>query len=160
MVLEAFKQIYKYGLLRYSEELHVDSGTEFKGEVLKLVKEHSVPVKSAVTKYYRNFTAFVENFNKMFAHRLFKPQDAQELQSGEDSKIWVKNLQKFVSKLNSTKLDRVSTTPPKAVKLENVELRMKPYEPEKVTPTNGLYHYLLELSKEKADSKKRATDNI
>jgi len=63
-VVEMFKDIYKKGPLRYPEELHVDSGTEFKGNVLKLMKEHNVTVKSVVTKYHHKFAAFVENFNK------------------------------------------------------------------------------------------------
>ena len=94
---KALKDIYKKGPLGYPNELHVDSGTEFKGEVIKLAKEHNIVIKSVVTRYHHNFTAFVGNFNKILAQRLFKPQDAQELRSGEDSKIWVKNLQKFVT---------------------------------------------------------------
>jgi len=159
-VAERFKDIYKKGPLRYPEELHVDLGTEFKGEVLKLMKEQDVSVKSVVTKYHHSFTAFVENFNKTLAGRLFKPQDAQELFSGEDSKIWVKNLQKFVSNLNNRKLKRLGMTPAQAIKLDSVELKIKPYEPEKVAPTDGLYRYLLEPGEENADSKRRATDNI
>ena len=159
-VAEMFKDIYKKGPLKYPEELHVDSGTEFKGEVLKLMKENNVPVKSVVTKYHHSFTAFVENFNKQLAMMLFKPQDAQELRSGKDSKIWVKNLMKFVTKLNNRKLDRTKMTPSKAIKLENVELKIKPYEPEDVAPVDGLYRYLLEPGEENSDSKRRATDNI
>ena len=34
-VAEMFKDIYRKGPLRYPGELHVDSGTEFKGEVIK-----------------------------------------------------------------------------------------------------------------------------
>ena len=96
-VAEALKDIYKKGPLGYPNELHVDWGTEFKAKVIKLAKEHNVLIKSVVTKYHHSFTAFVENFNKILAQRLFKPPDAQELRSGEDSKIWVKNLQKFVT---------------------------------------------------------------
>ena len=82
-----FKDIYKKGPLRYPQDLHVDSGTEFKGGVLKVMKEHNVSVKNVVTKYHHNFTTFVKRYNKTLAERLFKPQDGQELQSGEDSKI-------------------------------------------------------------------------
>ena len=57
-----------------------------------------------VTKYHHNFTDFVENFDKQLALKLFKPQDTQDIRSGEDSKIWVKNLQMFLTKLNNTKL--------------------------------------------------------
>lgn len=159
-VAEAFKSIYRKGPLKYPQELHVDSGTEFKGAVLKLMKEHGVPVKSVVTKYHHSFTAFVENFNKTLAERLFKIQDAQELHSGEDSKIWVKYLYKIVSGLNSTKLERVGTTPAKAIKLEKVTLKIKPYEKEEIAPTDGLYRYLLEPGEENADQRRRATDNI
>ena len=72
----------------------------------------------------------------------------------------MKNLQKLVSKLNNTKLDRVGMTPTKAVKLESVELKIKPYEPEEIAPADGLYRYLLEPEEENADSKRRAMDNI
>ena len=158
-VADAFKDIYKKGPLKYPEELHVDSGTEFKGGVLKLMKENNVHVKSVVTKYHHSFTAFVENFNKLLAIMLFKPQDAQELESGKDSKIWVKNLQKFVTKLNSRKLDWIGITPAKAIKFESVELKIKPYKPEDPAPTDGLYRYLLEPGEENSDGKRRATDN-
>ena len=155
---EMFKNIYKKGPLKYPEALHVDSGTVFKGDVFKLLKEHSVPVKSVVTKYHHSFTAFVETFNKLLAIMLFKPRD--ELKSGKDSKIWVKNLQKFVTKLNNSKLKRIVMTPEKAKKLENVELKLKPYEPQDVAPTDGLYRCLLESGEENKDTKRRATDNI
>ena len=65
-----------------------------------------------------------------------------------------------MSKLNNTKLDRVGMTPAKAVKLESVELKIKPYEPEEIAPADGLYRYFLEPGDENADSKRRATDNI
>lgn len=145
--------------MKYPEALHVDSGNVFKGDVFKLMKEHSVPIKSVVTKYHHSFTAFVETFNKLLAIMLFKPQDAQEVKSGKDSKIWVKNLQKFVTKLNNSKLKRIGMTPAKAKKLENVELKLKPYEPQDVAPTDGLYRYLLESGEENKDTKRRATDN-
>ena len=86
-VAEMFKDIYKKGPLKYSKELHVDNDTEFKAVVLKLMKEHDVKVVSATTKYHHNFTAFIERFNKTLAERLFKAQDAQELQNpSKDSK--------------------------------------------------------------------------
>ena len=73
---------------------------------------------SATKKYHHNFTAFIERFNKTFAKQLFKDQDAQELQNPtEDSKIWVKYLQKAVTRLNSEKTRMLGMTPAKAVKL-------------------------------------------
>ena len=64
-VAEMFKDIYKKGPLRYLKELHVDNGTEFKADVQKLMKEHDVKMVSVTTKYYHNFTAFIERFNKV-----------------------------------------------------------------------------------------------
>ena len=160
-VADAFADIYKKGPLKYPKELHVDGGTEFKSQVDKLMGEHSVKVKRVTTKYHHHFTAFVENFNKTLAERLFKIQDAQELNDPtKDSKTWVKHLYKLVTKLNNTKLDRIGMTPAKAVKLDNVELKIKPYSEEKVLPVDGLYRYLLNPGEENDDQKRRATDNI
>ena len=78
-VEEMFKDIYKKGPLKYPEELHVDNGPEFKSGVDKLMNDHKVIVKRVTTKYHHKFMAFVENFNKTLAQRLFKIQDAQEL---------------------------------------------------------------------------------
>ena len=160
-VADMFKDIYKKGPLRYPEELHVDNGTEFKKEVDKLMEEHNVTVKRVTTKYHHKFTAFVENFNKTLAQRLFKVQDAQEMNDlSKDSKTWVKHLYKIVASINNTKLDRISTKPSKAVKLENVALTIEKYPEEGVAPEDGLYRYLLQPGEEHGDQKRRAADNI
>ena len=159
-VADMFKDIYKMGPLKYPEELHVDSGTEFKGAVIKLMKEKNVLLKSVVTKYHHSFTAFVENFNKTLAEKLFKIQDAQELFTGKDSKTWVKYLNKIVSQLNNRKLKRIDMKPTKAIKLDSVDLKLKPYPKEELAPEDGLYRYLLEPGEENTDTKRRATDNI
>jgi len=68
-VAERFADIYKKGALKYPAELHVDNGTEFKADVLKLMKKKDVKVVSATTKYHHNFTAFVERFNKIVCQK-------------------------------------------------------------------------------------------
>ena len=134
-VADMLRDVYKKGPLKYPKELHVDNGSEFKADVLKLMKEHDVKVISVTTKYHHNFTAFFERFNKTLGERLFKAQDAQELQNPtKDSKIWVKYLQKAVSRLNSEKTRMLGMTPARAVKLESVELKIKPYPQEEVAP--------------------------
>ena len=141
-VAEMLKDVYKKGSLRYPKELHVDNGTEFKADVLKLMKEHDVKVVSVTTKYHHKFTAFVERFNKNLGERLFKAQHAQELQNPtKDSKIWVKYLQKAVTRLNSEKTRMLGMTPAKAIKLDKVELKIKMRLGEKVLPEDGLYRY-------------------
>ena len=160
-VANMLKDAYKKGPLKYPKELHVDNGTEFKADVLKLMKEHDVKVVSATTKYHHNFTAFVERFNKILGERLFKAQDAQELQNPtKDSKIWVKYLQKAVSKLNSEKTRMLGMTPAKAVKLDNVELKVKPHLKERILLEDGLYRYLYQPGELEGGDRRRATDMI
>ena len=138
-----FKDIYKKEPLRYPEELHVDKGSKFMSDVEKLMNEHKVIVKRVTTKYYHKFLAFVENFNKTLAQRLFKIQDAQELNDPtKDARTWVKHLYKIVSSINNTKLDRIGIKPKDAVKLKEVTLNVKYYPKEEVLSEDGLYRYL------------------
>ena len=160
-VAEMFADIYKRGPLKYPKELHVDNGTEFKAGVLKLMKEHDVKVVSVTTKYHHNFTTFVERFNKTLAERLFKAQDAQELENPtKDSKIWVKYLFKSVQKLNSEKTQMLRMAPAKAIKLENVTLNIKDYPKEDTLPVDGLYRYLYQPGELEGGKTRRATDLI
>ena len=158
-VADMLRDIYKKGPLRYPKEFHIDNGTEFKADVLKLMKEKGVKVVSATTKYHHNFTAFIERFNKTLAERLFKAQDAQELENPtKDSKIWVKYLQKAVTRLNSEKTRMLGMTPAKAIKLESVELKVKPYPKEEILPEDGLYRYLYQPGELEGGDRRRATD--
>ena len=160
-VSEMFKDIYKKGPLGYPEKLHIDNGTEFKSDVDKLMKEHNVIVNRVTTKYYHKFMAFAENFNDTLAQRLFKIQDAKELNNPlKDSRTWVKPLYKIVSSINNTKLDRIGMTPAKAVKLENVTLNVKYYPKEEVLPEDGLYRYLYQPGELEGGQQKRATDMV
>ena len=87
------KDVYKKGPLRYPKELHVDNGTEFKAGSLEADEgEHDVKVISVTTKYHHNFTAFVERFNKTLGERLFKAQDAQELQNPRKTRKFGSNI--------------------------------------------------------------------
>ena len=125
------------------------------------MKERDVKVISVTTKYHHNFTAFVERFNKTLGERLFKAQDAQELQNPtKDSKIWVKYLQKAVTRLNNEKTQMLGMTPAKAVKLDKVELKIKPYPKEEVAPEDGLYRYLYQPGELEGGQQRRATDMI
>ena len=160
-VAEMFKDIYKKGPLKYPEKLHVDSGTEFKSNVLSLMKEHEVEVKSVTTKYHHRFTSFVENFNKTLAERLFKIQDSQELNNpSKDSRVWVKYLYRIVGQLNNSKLKRTGLKPSQAIKLENVTLKFDDFPKEEPLETDGLYRYLYEPGELEGGQQRRATDMI
>ena len=78
-VVDMLEDIYKKGPLKYPEIFQCDNGSEFKGDVTKLLEKHGVKINKTTTKYHHRFTAFVERMNRTVAERLYKIQDAQEL---------------------------------------------------------------------------------
>ena len=94
----------------------------------------------------------VEAFNKELAKLLFKPMDDQELQDLEKvSKIWVKNLNKIVNKMNNTvsSVSKLDAIPPEKI-----------YSEETVLPEDGLYRYLYQPGEQHGDQKRQVTDLI
>ena len=75
--------IYKFGPLKYPKIFQCDNGSEFKGDVTKMLEKNEVKIRCVMTKYKHTHTAFVEALNKILAERLFKIQDAQELNDPE-----------------------------------------------------------------------------
>ena len=69
--------IYKVGPLTFPQIFQCDNGSEFKGDVTKMLEKNEVKIQQVMTKYKRTHTAFVEAMNKILAERLFKVQDAQ-----------------------------------------------------------------------------------
>ena len=79
----------------------------------------------------------MEAFNKELAKLLFKPMDAQELQDPEKvSKIWVRNLNKAVNKMNNTVSSMIGMKPKDTIKVDTVPLD-KTYPEETVLPEDG-----------------------
>ena len=86
------------------------------------MEKHNVKINRDTTKYHHRFTAFVERMNKTLAERLFKIQDAQELNDPKnDSKTWVKHLQNIIKKMNSEITAMIKMKPKDAVKIDHVE---------------------------------------
>ena len=87
-------------------------------------------------KYAHTHTAFVEALNKILAERLFKVQDAQELNDPEKvSATWVKHLYGLVDELNNTETEIIGMKPKDAIKLNEVPLvDRERYPPEEVLP--------------------------
>ena len=132
----------KDGLSKYSKVFQIDNGSEFKGEVTKLLETHNVDIRRATTKYRHTHTTSVESFNKVLEGLLFKPMDPQELQNSKKvSKIWVKNLDPAVKRLNNTVPSTIGMKPKDAIKLDTVPLDKK-YPEETVLLEDGLYRYL------------------
>ena len=154
--------IYKVGPLKYSKIFQCDNGSEFKGEVTKMLEKQEVKIQRVMTKYKHTQTAFVEALNKILAERLFKVQDAQELNDPEKvSSRWVKHLYGLVDELNDTETEMIGMKPKDAIKLDEAPLvNRKSYSPEEVLPEDGLYQYLLQPGEEQDDQRCRATDRI
>ena len=106
--------------------------------------------------------AFVEALNKILAERLFKVQDAQELNDPEKVLArWVKHLYGLVDENNNTETEMIRMKPKDAIKLKEVPLvSQEIYPPENTLPEDGLYQYLLQPSEEHNDQRCRATDRI
>ena len=161
-VAEMIADIYKVGPLTYPFILQCDNGSKFKGGVTKLLEKHGIKIQHAMTKYKHTHTAFVEALNKILTERLFKVQDAQELNDPEKvSATWVKHLCGLVVELNNTQADMTGMKPSDAIKLNEVPLvNRQNYPPEDTLPEDGLYQYLLQPSEEHDDQRCRPPDRV
>ena len=102
-VAEMIADIYKVGPLTYPSTFQCDNGSKFKGEVTKMLEKQGVKIWQVTTKYKHTHTAFVEALNKILTEKLFKVQDAQELNDPEKvSSRWVKHLYGLADELNDT----------------------------------------------------------
>ena len=99
---------------------------------------------------------------KILTERLFKVQDAQELNDPEKvSSRWVKHLYGLVDELNNKETEMIGMKPKDAIKLNEVPLvDRESYPEEEVLPEDGLYRYLLQPGEEHDDQRHRATDKI
>ena len=154
--------IYKVGPLAYSKIFQCDNGSEFKGQVTKMLEKQEVNIRRVMTKYKHTHTAFVEALNKILAERLFKVQGAEELNDPEKvSSRWVKHLYRLVDELNDMETEMIGMKPKDAIKLKEVPLvAQESYPPEEVLPEDGLYRYLSQPGEEHDDQRCRETDRI
>ena len=116
-VLEA---VYKKGGdFKYPKIFQSDNGSEFNSKVTKLLESYSAGIKRATTKYKHTHTAFVETFNKELAKELFKPMDARELNDPDKiSRMWVRNLENTVKRMNNSKTTMIDMKPKDSRKLQ------------------------------------------
>ena len=143
-VAEMITDICKVGPLKYPKIFQCDNGSKFKGEVTKMLAQEEVKIRRVTRKYKHTHTAFFEDLNKMLAERLFKVQDAQELNDPEKVSLrWVKHLYGLVDELNNMETEMIGMKPKDAIKLKEVPLvARESYLPEEVLPEDGLYRYL------------------
>ena len=122
-VAEMIADIYKVGPLMYPKVFQCDNGSEFKGEVTKMLEKHDIKIQRVTMKYKHTHTAFVEALNKILAERLFKVQDVQQLNDPEKvSATWVKHLYGLVDELNNTETEMIGMKPKDAIVLDQVPL--------------------------------------
>ena len=161
-VAEMIADIYKVGPLTYPKIFQCDNGSEFKGKVTKMLEKNEVKIQRVTTKYKYTHTAFVEALNKILAERLFKIQDAQELNDPEKvSSRWIKHLHGLVDELNDMETEMIGMKPKDTIKIKEVPLvNREAYPPEEVLPEDGLYRYVLQPGEEHNDQQRRATDRI
>ena len=168
-VAEMIADTYKVGPLTYPKIFQCDNGNEFKAEVTKLLEKHEVKIRHMTTKYKHTHTAFVEALNKMLTERLFKVQDAQELNDPDKvSATWVRHLYGLVFLYLYGLVDELSLwiqtigmKPKDAIKLNQVPLvNQENYPEEDTLPEDGLYQYLLQAGEEHDDQQRRATDRV
>ena len=89
----------------------------------KLLEKHGAKIQRVTTKYKHTHTAFVKALNKILAERLFKVQDAQELNDPERvSATWVQHLYGLVDELNDITTEMIGMKPKDAIKLNEVEI--------------------------------------
>ena len=161
-VAEMIAEIYKVGPLTYPKIFQCNNGSEFKGEVTKMLEKHEVKIQQVTMKHKHTHTAVVEAVNKILAERLFKVQGAQELNDPEKvSSRWVKHLYGLVDKLKDMETEMIGMKPKEAIVLDQVPLvKQESYPPEDTLPEDGLYQYLLQPSEEHDDQRHRATDRM
>ena len=115
-----------------------------------------------MTNYKNTHTAFVEALNKILAERLFKVQDAQELNDPEKVSLrWIKHLYGLVDELDDMETEMIGMKPKDVIKLKEVLLvARESYPPKEVLPEDGLYRYLLQPGEEHNDQRCRETYRI
>ena len=108
-VADAFEVIYKRKILKKPISMTCDSGSEFKGEVKKYFEEWGdVFLRYAETNRHKQ-VALVENKNKNIGSTLHKLMSLLELQTGKESRNWVKYLPDVISSMNDNLTKPINT---------------------------------------------------
>ena len=98
-IVEAFKKIYKRGVLKMPGMIQTDPGSEFKGETKKYFKENECFIRYGKPGRHRQ-QALAESRNKIIGDVLIKRMVSQELLTGEYSVEWVEDLPVVIKAMN------------------------------------------------------------
>jgi hypothetical protein len=98
-VLKALKKIYDRDILKIPQQIEVDDGSEFKGEVKKWFNENNVRVRVALPNRHRQ-QGIVERKNQVIGTLIHQIQTHKELQSGKINREWIKILPDIIKEIN------------------------------------------------------------
>ena len=106
-----------------------------------MLEKNEVKIQRVTMNHKHTHTAFVEALNKILTVRLFKVQDAQELNDPKKvSSRWVKHLYGLVDELNDMETEMIGMKPKDTIKLKEVPLvKQENYPPEEVLLEDGLH---------------------
>ena len=99
-VRKGIEKIFKNGILEKPKILQVDSGSEFKGDIEKYMKENNIILRRAGVNRHKQ-QSVVEARNKTFGSVIMRVQLARELESGKVNKKWVKILPHIIKEINN-----------------------------------------------------------
>lgn len=111
-VAKALAKIYRRGILKTPLRVQVDSGSEFKGKMLKFFKDKGIVVRVALVGRHRQ-QAVVERANKTIGDALFKKMTAMELITGEENREWADEVKDVINAINERAKKRKKVNPKK-----------------------------------------------
>ena len=113
-IAKAFIKCYnsKKCLLIWPKVLQVDGGSEFKDNVITLMKFKNVRIRIGTTHENQSI---VERFNRTLEERLFKIEDAKESLTEVVNTEWVKDLPDIIDDLNNSITRLLGITPNEAI---------------------------------------------
>lgn len=98
-VMQAFKNIYERGLLKFPQTLQVDPGTEFKADVKQYFNSNGANIRYGKPGRHRQ-QALAERANQTIGRVIHLRQSGQELLTGQPSTEWVDDLPKIIKAMN------------------------------------------------------------
>lgn len=158
---KAFEKIYSRKL-KWPSTLIVDPGTEFMGEVTKIMNKNNVKIQRSEAKNHRA-QSIVERANRTLSEKLYSHQYAQEMLKEGRSHKWVERLPDVVRGINSGVKRITGKTPISSIKLSDVgEKHVKYKRPiglqEERLPAGVRVRYLYQPGEYEGGDKNRATD--
>lgn len=162
-IAKGFERIYSRKL-KWPHTVIVDPGTEFMGEVTKIMKKKGVTIQRSEAGNHRA-QAFVERANRTLAERLFSHQYAQEMIMTDRSRVWVKRLPDVLKTLNNQPTRLTGKEPAKSIGLKEVDIKPRRYKrvvglDEVRLPLGVRVRYLLAPGESEGGERRRATDPI